>query len=121
MLNECIHDEYQPEDLLTEEAIVVLAEQLAMPLQVKYYLELSCEEAYKAGQEPIGADIIQTVLATGLNDLEPHLSRHGYNAKVLAELLNVRTAEVRSFLHGQLPTGRSQNLKDQMRKMGIPV
>jgi len=121
LLNECTHDEYQPEDLLTAEAIVVLAEQLTTPLQVEHYLELACEEAYKAGQKPIGADIIQTVLAAGLNDLEPHLSRHGYNAKVLAELLNVRTAEVRSFLHGQLPTGRSQDLKDQVHKMGVPV
>jgi type II secretory pathway predicted ATPase ExeA len=42
----------------------------------------------------------------GLDDLEPSLIRHGYNAKSLAELLNVRTTEVRSFLHGQLPQER---------------
>ncbi|MBV9387524.1 MAG: ExeA family protein [Chroococcidiopsidaceae cyanobacterium CP_BM_ER_R8_30] len=121
LLSEWTHDKSQPEDLLTPEAIALLAEQLTTPLQIEHYLKLAFEEAYKAGEKPVGPDIIKTVLAAGLNDLEPHLIRHGYNAKVLADLLNVRTAEVRSFLHGQLPLGRTQDLRDQMLKIGIPV
>jgi cystathionine beta-lyase/cystathionine gamma-synthase len=60
-------------------------------------------------------------LATGLDDLEPRLIRHGYNAKVLAELLNIRVSEVNSFLHAQLPPGRTEDLRDQMLKIGIPL
>ena len=73
------------------------------------------------GQKPVTTDILKTTLAHGLDDLEPHLVRHGYNVKVLAELLNVRSAEVRSFLHGQLPPGRTSELREQMLKIGIPL
>ena len=73
------------------------------------------------GVKPITTEIIESVLAVGLDDLEPSLIRHGYNAKALAELLNLRTTEVRSFLHGQLPPGRTQDMRDQMLKIGIPL
>ena len=121
LLSECIQDKLQPENLLTEEASAFLAERLITPLQVEHYLRLVFEEAYRVGLKPATPDIIKTVLAAGLNDLEPRLIRQGYDAKVLANLLNVRTAEVRSFLYGQLPPGRTQDLKDQMLKIGIPV
>ncbi|NJK50054.1 hypothetical protein HC931_19670 [Candidatus Gracilibacteria bacterium] len=66
-------------------------------------MTLAFEEAYSIGSKPVTAEVIETVLAVGLDDLKPHLTRNGYNAKVLAELLNVRPVYVRSFLHGQLP------------------
>ncbi len=78
-------------------------------------------EAYQVGVKPITAEFMETVLAIGLNDLEPSLIRHGYNAKALAELLNIRTSEVRSFLHGQLPPGRTTDMREQMLKIGIPL
>jgi type II secretory pathway predicted ATPase ExeA len=121
LLSECIHDEYQPSDLATDEAIEFLAELLTTPLQIEHYLKLAFEEAYQVGIKPITQDVIKRVLANGVNDLEPRLIRHGYNTKVLADLLNVRTAEVSSFLHGQLPPGRTQDLREQMLKIGIPV
>lgn len=121
LLSECIHDQYQPDDLVQEEAIAMLVERLTTPLQIGHYLKLAFEEAYKAGTKPITADIIETILVVGLNDLEPRLIRYGYNTKVLANLLNVRTAEVSSFLHGQLPPGRTQDLTDEMLKIGIPL
>jgi type II secretory pathway predicted ATPase ExeA len=108
-------------ELLSEEAIALLVSRLATPLQIEQYLTLAFEEAYSIGSKPITAEVIETVLAVGLDDLEPHLTRNGYNAKVLAELLNVRPAEVRSFLHGQLPPGRTQDLREKMLKVGIPV
>lgn len=110
-----------PTDLLTEEALEVLAERLVTPLQIEQYLTLAFEAAYRVGQRPVTKDILETALAYGLDDLEPHLVRHGYNIKTLAELLNVRHKEVRSFLQGQLPPGRTQELKEQMLKMGIPL
>jgi hypothetical protein len=121
LLKECTPAQTPLSDLLDEAALLMLAERLATPLQVKHYLELAFEEAYKIGQKPLTPEVIELVLAQGLNDLEPRLIRQGYNDKVLAALLNVRTTEVRSFLHGQLPPGRTQDLRDQMLRFGIPL
>ncbi len=121
VLKEATSSKSQPTDLLTEEALVFLAERLTTPLQIEQYLTLAFEAAHQVGQKPVTTDILKTTLAHGLDDLEPHLVRHGYNVKVLAELLNVRSAEVRSFLHGQLPPGRTSELREQMLKIGIPL
>ncbi len=58
---------------------------------------------------------------TQLDDLEPRLIRYGYDAKALASLINVRPAEIRSFLHSQLPPGRTQEVKDQLLEAGEPL
>ena len=121
VLSQASKNKLQPTDLLTEDAISFLAERLSTPLQIELYLTLTFEQAYRLGQKPITREIIETVLAVGLDDLEPKLIRHGYNAKTLAELLNVRTTEVRSFLQGHLPPGRTQDMRDQMLKIGIPL
>ncbi|NEQ18679.1 MAG: AAA family ATPase [Microcoleus sp. SIO2G3] len=121
LLSECIYDDYLPEDLITDEAIAFLAERLTTPLQIEHYLQRAFEDAYQAATKPITRDMAEAVLNVGLNDLEPRLIRHGYNAKVLAELLNIRVSEVNSFIHAQLPPGRTQDLRDQMLKMGIPL
>ena len=39
-------------------------------------------------------------------NLGPRLTRQGYNAKVLAEFLNAKPREIKSFLSGQLASGR---------------
>ena len=121
LLSACIHDSKLPSDLITDEAIAFLAERLTTPLQIEHYLHRAFEDAYKAATKPVTVEMAEAVLALGLNDLEPRLSRHGYSAKVLAELLNVRTSEINSFLHAQLPPGRTQDLRDQMLKIGIPL
>ena len=43
------------------------------------------------------------------------------NTKSIARLLNVRPAEVRSFLHGQLPPEKTQDMRDLILKIGIPL
>jgi hypothetical protein len=53
--------------------------------------------------------------------LEATLTRYGYNARALAELLNVRPAEIRAFLDGQLAPGRTQELHTQLLAAGLPV
>jgi type II secretory pathway predicted ATPase ExeA len=121
VLQEATPEKTQPTDLLTEDALALLAERLATPLQIEKYLTLIFEAAYRVGQKPVSADTVENILAVGLDELEPRLIRHGYNATILAELLNVRTAEVRSFLYGQLPPGRTQDLREQMLKIGIPL
>jgi type II secretory pathway predicted ATPase ExeA len=121
VLQEATPESTQPTDLLAEEALALLAERLTTPLQIEKYLTLIFEAAYRVGQKPVSADTVENILAVGLDELEPRLIRHGYNATVLAELLNLRTTEVRSFLAGQLPPGRTQDLREQMLKIGIPL
>jgi len=69
----------------------------------------------------VTVEVIDSVLSADLDALEATLTRHGYNARTLAELLNVRPAEIRAILHGQLPPGRTQELHAQLLTAGLPV
>jgi hypothetical protein len=108
------------ESVMTDDAVAMLSEKLSTPLQFEYYLTRALEEAYKVGQKPVGADMIENVLAKDINGLEPRLTRQGYNAKVLAELLNAKPREIKSFLSGQLASGRTQELQSELLAAGIP-
>ena len=101
--------------------LLCLSEKLSTPLQFEYYLTRALEEAYKVGQKPVGADMIENVLAKDINGLEPRLTRQGYNAKVLAELLNAKPREIKWFLSGQLASGRTQELQTELLAAGIPL
>jgi type II secretory pathway predicted ATPase ExeA len=109
------------EALLTPAAVERLADALATPLQMEQYLTLVLEAAYRADQTPVTPDLIDTVLAKGLNDLEPTLARYGYNARAVADLLHVRSTEVHALLRGRLPAGRAQELQHELRAVGIPL
>lgn len=109
------------EAVLTPAALERLAAALATPLQREQYLTLALEEAYRAGQKPVTPDIIDSVLAKGLNDVEPTLARYGSTARAVADLLHARPAEVRAFLRGQLPAGRAQEIHHELRAEGIPL
>lgn len=69
---------------------------------------------YRIGQKPVENEIIDAVLAKDINAIEPQLTRHGYNTKVLAELLDTKPAEIRSFLHGNLTPTRSQEIQNSL-------
>jgi hypothetical protein len=81
-------------------------------------LTRALEEAYKVGQKPVGADMIDSVLAKDINGLEPRLTREGYNTKVLAELLNAKPREIKAFFRGQLAAGRTQELQTELLTVG---
>jgi hypothetical protein len=49
------------------------------------------------------------------------LTRHGYNADALADLLHVRPAEIRAFLAGRLPPNRTQELQQELLGAGLPL
>jgi type II secretory pathway predicted ATPase ExeA len=110
-----------PMDIVTPEALDLLAERLITPLQIQHYLTRVLEQAYRLGEKPVTPAIVHTTLAPDLHDLEPTLTRYGYNAKALSEFLNIRQAEVRAFLHGQLPLGRTEELHNQLLATGIPL
>jgi type II secretory pathway predicted ATPase ExeA len=109
------------EAVITDEAMVFLSGKLSTPLQFETYLTRSFEEGYKVAQKPITVDVITSILAKNIDDLEPQLTRHGYNAKVLSEVLNAKPREIRALLRGQLPPGRAQELQHEMLAVGIPI
>ncbi len=121
LLNLATHEKVKPTDILEAETISYLAERLSTPLQIEQYLTLAMSEAYEVGMKPITADFMETILAIGLDELEPNLIRHGYNVKSIARLLNVRPSEVRSFLHNQLSDEKTIEMREQILKIGIPI
>ena len=110
-----------PLDILTADALDLLAERLLTPLQIQHYLTRVLEHAYRLGEKPVPPAIVHATLAPDLHALEPALTRYGYNVAALAELLNLRPAEVRAFLHGQLPPGRTEELHNALLAAGIPL
>jgi len=52
-------------------------------LQIQLHLTLALDVGYQAGEQPISADLVESVLSKQLNDLEPTLTRHGYRVKDL--------------------------------------
>jgi len=119
LLEQCATDE--AETLISDEAIALLAGRLATPLQIEHYLTRAFEQAHEIAEKPVSAGLVDSVLAPGLDDLEPRLTRHGYNVKILAHELNVRQAEVRAFLRGTLPAGRTEEIHKQLLTKGIPA
>jgi type II secretory pathway predicted ATPase ExeA len=110
-----------PMDIVTPEALELLAERLFTPLQIPHYLTRVLEQAYRFGEKPVPPAIVHMTRAPDLHDLEPTLTRHGYNVTVLSELLNMRQADVRAFPRGQLPPGRTEELHNQLLATGIPL
>jgi len=111
----------EPSDILAPDALDLLAERLVTPLQIEHYLPRMLEQAYRFGEKPVTATIVNSTLAADLHALEPTLTRHGYSVKALSELLHIRQPEVRSFLYGQLPPGRTEELHNQLLAAGIPL
>ena len=119
LLDQCTKDD-NPE-ILSEDAIDRLAAALSTPLQIEQYLTLAFEAGYQTGAKPVTVEIIESVLAAGLDALEATLTRNGYSPRAIAEMLHVRPAEIRAFLHGQLAPGRTQELHAQLLAAGLPV
>ena len=108
-------------EIVTSAALELLADRLSTPLQIEHYLTRILEQAYRLGEKPVTPAIVEKTLAPDLHDLEPTLTRYGYIISALAELLNIRPPEVRAFLHGQLPPGRTEELHNQLLAAGIPL
>lgn len=121
LLETCSQKNLEPEIIITEEAVDILADRLATPLQIQHYMRLAFEEAFRIGTKPVTEDLITTVIVNGINDLEPKLTRYGYNTKTLANVLNIRPKVVQSFLRGQLAPGQMQEIQKEMLALGIPL
>ena len=83
LLDACTESTVAPQTILTADAIDLLATKLRTPLQIQLHLTLALDVGYQAGEQPISADLVESVLSKQLNDLEPTLTRHGYRVKDL--------------------------------------
>ena len=117
----CAADGVRVDDMLDPAAVDLPAARLRTPLQIEQHLTLALETGYQASEKPVGEGIVDSVLSKQIDDLEPTLTRHGYTAKVLAELLDTKPGEVRALFRQTLGAERSRELKEQMLAAGLPV
>ena len=121
LLGECIKEDTPISELVVPEAIELLAQKLRTPLQIEQHLTLAFEEAYRMGEKPVTLAVVESILSKQIDDLEPTLTRHGYNVKSLSEQFNAKPAEIRSLFRGQLDPMRAQELQEQMLAAGLPL
>ncbi|MGU2293260.1 hypothetical protein BANRA_06237 [Pseudomonas aeruginosa] len=121
LLDTCTEGRARAEEIVTEEALDLLASRLRTPLQIQLHLGLALEAGYQTGEKPISAELVQSVLSRQLDDLEPTLTRHGYNAKSLAEQFDAKPAEVRALFSNTLDPARAAELREKMQSAGLPV
>lgn len=119
LINSCRNEKAKAEPILTKEAIELLAERLVTPLQIIYYLTRLVEKGCQIGEKQISAETVKTVLSPDLDSLEPSLARHGYSLPVLCDYLNASRHEVKSYLRGQLVSGRLEEFNREIHKLGI--
>jgi hypothetical protein len=110
-----------PDDVLTDEAPTLLAAKLKTPLQIGQHLVRAFEAGFEIGAKPIAAGVVEAVLSSKLDELEPQLTRNGYDLRSLVEQFDAKPAEIRRLLRGDLDAGRARELMDEMRAAGLPT
>ena len=79
------------------------------------------EAGFEVGARPVDAGVVEAVLSRQIDDLEPRLTRNGYDVRSLVEQFDAKPAEIRQLLRGDLGPARSQELMDEMRAAGLPT
>lgn len=121
LLSACTAEGIQVHQVLEAAAIDLLATSLKTPLQIEQHLTLALEEGYQVGEKPVTVATVEGILSKDINELEPTLTRHGYNVKDLAEQFNTKPGEIRSLFRGQLDPVRTRELHEQMLAAGLPL
>ena len=121
LIDACACEGTKLSDVLTVEAIELLSERLRTPLQIEQHLMLAMEAAYHVGEKPVTGPIVESVLSKQIDELEPKLTRHGYDVRSLAEQFNAKPAEIKLLFRGQLDSARTKELTDQMLTAGLPI
>ena len=121
LMKETLGKDTKAKDVITTDALDLLAERLSTPLQFAEHLTRAFTEAFHLGTQQVTRDIMEETLAIGFDDLDARLARIGYSAKALAEQFDARPAEINKLLKGKLDSERTQELTDAMRLAGLPV
>jgi len=107
VLKASLNEGVAPDDVLTDEAATLLAAKLKTPLQIGQHLVRAFEAGFELGAKPIDASIVGAVLSRQINDLEPQLTRNGYDLGSLVEQFDAKPAEIRRLLRGDLDPRRT--------------
>ncbi|WP_349258708.1 ExeA family protein [Steroidobacter sp.] len=121
LLGACTESQVEVDSILTEEAIDLLATKLRTPLQVQLHLTLALEAGYQAGEQPVSAEVVESVLSRQIDDLEPTLTRHGYRLKDLVEQFDAKPAEIKALFNNALDPARATELREKMLRAGLPI
>lgn len=121
LLGACAAEGIKVADLMDDDAIDLIADRLRTPLQIEMHLTLAFEQAFRVGAKPVTAGVVEQVLSRAIDDLEPTLTRNGYDAASLAVQLNAKPSDVRAFLAGSLDADLSRELTDKLRQAGVPL
>jgi hypothetical protein len=81
----------------------------------------TCPVGFEIGAKPIDTSVVKAILSRQLNDLEPQLTRNGYDLRSLVEQFSAKPSEIRQLLRGDLDPRRSRELMDEMRAAGLPT
>ena len=98
LLGRCLREGADPAGVIEPDAVELLAARLRTPLQVERYLAMAFEETHRIGEGTVTAAVVEAVLSRQLDDLEPRLTRHGYDVRSIADEFRVKPADVRLFL-----------------------
>ena len=118
LINNCKSEKTSLDGIITKEAVEFFAEKLITPL---HYLSRAFEKGSEVGDKPISLDTAKAVLSPELNSLEANLARQGYGSGTLSDYLNIRHGEIKSYLRGQLSSSRSEEITQDIRKLGILI
>ncbi len=121
LLRACAAADTKVGEMIDDAAVELLAARLRTPLQFEQHLVLAFEEAFRVDVKPVTAEVVESVLSRHMDDLEPRLVRHGYDARAVAELIGAKPGEVKSLLQGGLEAGRTREMTEQMLAAGLPV
>jgi hypothetical protein len=100
----------EPDAVLTKDAAILLAAKLKTPLQIGRHLVRAFEAGFEASVKPIDAATVEGVLSRQIDDLEPQLTRHGYDTKSLADQFDAKPVEIRRLLRGGLDPASAREL-----------
>lgn len=109
------------ETLMTADAIDLLASRLRTALQIEWHLTQAFEAGYQSGENPVGAELVETVLSKHLDDMEATITRQGYGLRELVQNFDAKPAEIKALFANQLDTIRASELRDRMRLAGLPI
>ena len=88
----------------------------------RQHLTLALETGYQASEKPVGEAIVNSVLSKQIDDLEPTLTRHGYTARVLTEMLGTKPGEIKALFKpdaGGRPRARTEGADARRRTAGL--
>lgn len=121
VLRESLGEGSEISDVITDEAATVLAVRLKTPLQIGRHLVRAFETGFDMGVKPIDAGIVEAVLSRRIDDLEPQLTRHGYDIRALCTQFDAKPPEIRQLMRGTLNPQRANELVEEMRAAGLPL